>query len=217
MSAKHYGPFTDGLPIAAVERDRRLPRGIRSPAKPVGLHLYALHSGGSDERKPHQRERFRRPAPHRRVHAVSLLLLESEDAAWFRDDLTGARLAASRLAERIGPDRHRSGEITLAMSEAASNPDQARCRRGDPAAGRTDRAARRDRIPDSGRRTGNRGRVHLDARRLLNRRHHGCRPGRDRPARRHFRSALHTRTRDRDAGTVLAAKHSAPCSAEWAT
>ncbi|MFF3001051.1 ATP-binding protein [Streptomyces sp. NPDC057950] len=52
---------------------------------------------------------------------MSGLLLESEDVAWFRDDLTGTRLAASRLAERIGLDRHRSGEITLAMSEAASN------------------------------------------------------------------------------------------------
>ncbi|MFD9587587.1 ATP-binding SpoIIE family protein phosphatase [Streptomyces sp. NPDC059980] len=48
-------------------------------------------------------------------------LLESEDVAWFRDDLTGARLAASRLAERIGLGKHRSGEVTLAVSEAASN------------------------------------------------------------------------------------------------
>ncbi|MFE3268054.1 anti-sigma regulatory factor [Streptomyces sp. NPDC059215] len=97
------------------------PRGIRSPTELARLHRYALHFGGSDERKPHQRERFRRPATRRRVHAVSVLLLESEDVAWFRDDLTGARLAASRLAERIGLDRRRSGEVTLAMSEAASN------------------------------------------------------------------------------------------------
>ncbi|MFE5142447.1 ATP-binding protein [Streptomyces fagopyri] len=55
------------------------------------------------------------------MHAASVLLLESEDVAWFRDDLTGTRLAASQPAERIGLDRHRSGEITLAMPEAASN------------------------------------------------------------------------------------------------
>lgn len=36
--------------------------------------------------------------------------------AWFRDDLTG-----TRPAERIGLNRHRSGEITLAMPEAASD------------------------------------------------------------------------------------------------
>ncbi|MFE2823325.1 ATP-binding protein [Streptomyces sp. NPDC059271] len=47
--------------------------------------------------------------------------MESEDVAWFRDDLTGARLAASRLAERVGLGEHRTGEVTLAMSEAASN------------------------------------------------------------------------------------------------
>ncbi|MYS23627.1 Anti-sigma regulatory factor (Ser/Thr protein kinase) [Streptomyces sp. DvalAA-14] len=52
---------------------------------------------------------------------MNALLLESEDVAWFRDDLTGARLAASRLARRIGLSEHRAGEIALAVSEAASN------------------------------------------------------------------------------------------------
>ncbi|MET7304319.1 ATP-binding protein [Embleya sp. NPDC005575] len=52
---------------------------------------------------------------------MSVVLLESEDVAWFRDNLTGARGAASRLAERIGMNQHRAGEVALAMSEAASN------------------------------------------------------------------------------------------------
>ncbi|MFG3590126.1 hypothetical protein [Streptomyces sp. NPDC047990] len=47
------------------------------------------------------------------MQAASVLLLEGEDVAWFRDDLTG-----TRPAERIGLNRHRSGEITLAMPEA---------------------------------------------------------------------------------------------------
>ncbi|KIF71024.1 hypothetical protein HY68_24405 [Streptomyces sp. AcH 505] len=52
---------------------------------------------------------------------MSVLLLASEDVAWFRDDLAGARGAASRLAGRIGLSEQRAGEIALAVSEAASN------------------------------------------------------------------------------------------------
>ncbi|WP_331283999.1 ATP-binding SpoIIE family protein phosphatase [Streptomyces sp. H39-S7] len=52
---------------------------------------------------------------------MSFELLESEDVAWFRDDLTGARGVASRLARRIGLSEHRAGEVALAMSETASN------------------------------------------------------------------------------------------------
>lgn len=57
----------------------------------------------------------------RQAHAMSVLLLESEDVAWFRDDFTGARPGASRLAGRIGLSEHRAGEVALATSEAASN------------------------------------------------------------------------------------------------
>ena len=52
---------------------------------------------------------------------MSVLLLESEDVAWFRDSLTGARVAATRLAGRVGLSEHRAGEVALAVSEAASN------------------------------------------------------------------------------------------------
>ncbi|MCM2388107.1 ATP-binding protein [Streptomyces albipurpureus] len=52
---------------------------------------------------------------------MSLVLLESEDVAWFRDDLNAARGVASRLARRIGLGEHRVGEAVLAVSEAASN------------------------------------------------------------------------------------------------
>ncbi|QMU73389.1 ATP-binding protein [Streptacidiphilus sp. P02-A3a] len=52
---------------------------------------------------------------------MSAVLLDSEDVVWFRDDLTVARVAASRLAERIGRSAHRAGEVALAVSEAASN------------------------------------------------------------------------------------------------
>ncbi|MGW3635973.1 ATP-binding protein [Streptomyces sp. NPDC005122] len=52
---------------------------------------------------------------------MSFLLLETEDVAWLRDDLTGARGAASRLAEQVGLDEHRRGEVALAVTEAASN------------------------------------------------------------------------------------------------
>ena len=57
----------------------------------------------------------------RRAHGMSVLLLESEDVAWFRDELTGARVAASRLAGRVGLSEHRAGEVALAISETASN------------------------------------------------------------------------------------------------
>lgn len=52
---------------------------------------------------------------------MSAALLESEDVAWFRDDLTAARGAATRLARRTGLSEHRSAEVALAVSEAAAN------------------------------------------------------------------------------------------------
>jgi anti-sigma regulatory factor (Ser/Thr protein kinase) len=52
---------------------------------------------------------------------VSAVLQDCEDAAWFRDDLTGARGAAAALARRVGLSEHRAGEVTLAVSEAATN------------------------------------------------------------------------------------------------
>ncbi|MET7988918.1 ATP-binding SpoIIE family protein phosphatase [Streptomyces sp. NPDC005281] len=52
---------------------------------------------------------------------MSLLLLETEDVAWLRDNLTGARGVASRLAEQVGLDEHRRGEVALAVTEVASN------------------------------------------------------------------------------------------------
>ena len=52
------------------------------------------------------------------------LLLESEDVAWFRDELTAARGAAAALARRIGLDPQRAGQVALAVSELASNLDK---------------------------------------------------------------------------------------------
>ncbi|MET7830701.1 ATP-binding SpoIIE family protein phosphatase [Streptomyces sp. NPDC005386] len=52
---------------------------------------------------------------------MSFLLLETEDVAWLRDNLTGARGVASRLAEQVGLDEHRRGEVALAVTEVASN------------------------------------------------------------------------------------------------
>ncbi|WP_439674029.1 SpoIIE family protein phosphatase [Embleya sp. MST-111070] len=52
---------------------------------------------------------------------MSVVLLESEDVAWFRDGLAGARGAASRLATRLGLGEYRAGEVALAMSETLSN------------------------------------------------------------------------------------------------
>ncbi|MEY9930508.1 anti-sigma regulatory factor (Ser/Thr protein kinase) [Catenulispora sp. GP43] len=52
---------------------------------------------------------------------MSFLLLDTQDVAWFRDDLTGARRAAGRLAERIGLGEYRAGEVVLAVSEAVTN------------------------------------------------------------------------------------------------
>ena len=51
-------------------------------------------------------------------------LLESEDLAWFRDGPSlsvAARGAATALARRIGLSGHRSGEVALAVTEAATN------------------------------------------------------------------------------------------------
>ncbi|HEV2635785.1 MAG TPA: ATP-binding SpoIIE family protein phosphatase [Actinocrinis sp.] len=52
---------------------------------------------------------------------MNLTLLESEDVAWFRDELTAARGAAAALARRVGLSPQRSGEVSLAVSELASN------------------------------------------------------------------------------------------------
>ena len=48
-------------------------------------------------------------------------LLDCEDVAWFRDELTGARGAAAALARRVGLSVHRAGEVALAVSEVATN------------------------------------------------------------------------------------------------
>jgi anti-sigma regulatory factor (Ser/Thr protein kinase) len=52
---------------------------------------------------------------------VSVLLLQTQDVGWYRDDLTGARAAAGRLAERVGLGGHRAAEVVLAVSEVVSN------------------------------------------------------------------------------------------------
>jgi anti-sigma regulatory factor (Ser/Thr protein kinase) len=49
------------------------------------------------------------------------LLLESEDVAWFFDDPSAARGAASALARRIGLTEQRGAEIALAVTEAGTN------------------------------------------------------------------------------------------------
>ncbi|WP_327121292.1 ATP-binding protein/SpoIIE family protein phosphatase [Streptomyces sp. NBC_01341] len=51
-------------------------------------------------------------------------LLESEDVAWFRDDESlpaSTRGAAAALARRLGFDEQRCAEVSLAVSEAATN------------------------------------------------------------------------------------------------
>ncbi len=50
-----------------------------------------------------------------------LLLLDSEDVAWFRDELTAARGAAAALARRVGLDEQRAAEVALCVSEATGN------------------------------------------------------------------------------------------------
>ncbi|WP_329034888.1 ATP-binding protein/SpoIIE family protein phosphatase [Streptomyces sp. NBC_00178] len=53
-----------------------------------------------------------------------LTLLESEDVAWFRDDESlpaSTRGAAAALARRLGFDEQRCAEVSLAVSEAATN------------------------------------------------------------------------------------------------
>lgn len=52
---------------------------------------------------------------------MNVLLLETQDAAWFQSDLTGAGAAAGRLAERVGLGGHRAAEVVLAVSETASH------------------------------------------------------------------------------------------------
>jgi Histidine kinase-like ATPase domain len=77
--------------------------------------------GGCHGMRQYRHDPARGPGVRRLAHAMSVVLLENEDVAWFRDDLTGARLAASRLAVRIGLSEHRAAEVALAVSEAASN------------------------------------------------------------------------------------------------
>ncbi|MFJ4834649.1 ATP-binding SpoIIE family protein phosphatase [Streptomyces sp. NPDC088747] len=51
-------------------------------------------------------------------------ILDGEDVAWFRDGAslaTAARGAAATLARRIGLNSHRSAEVALAVTEAATN------------------------------------------------------------------------------------------------
>ena len=52
---------------------------------------------------------------------MSILLLETEDVAWFRDELTAARGAAAALARRVGLDEQRAAEVALCVSEATGN------------------------------------------------------------------------------------------------
>ena len=54
---------------------------------------------------------------------MSLQLTECEDIAWYRE-LSAARGAAAALARRVGLDEQRSGQVALAVSEAASNLDK---------------------------------------------------------------------------------------------
>ena len=51
---------------------------------------------------------------------MSPQLTECEDLAWYRE-LSAARGAAAALARRVGLDGQRSGQVALAVSEAASN------------------------------------------------------------------------------------------------
>jgi len=51
---------------------------------------------------------------------VSIPLTECEDVAWYRE-LAAARGGAAALARRVGLDEQRSGQVALAVSEAASN------------------------------------------------------------------------------------------------
>ncbi|MFC1435563.1 ATP-binding protein [Streptacidiphilus sp. N1-3] len=55
---------------------------------------------------------------------VSTSLVDSEDVAWFRDELTAARGAAAALARRTGLDEARCAEVALAVSEVATNLDK---------------------------------------------------------------------------------------------
>ena len=52
---------------------------------------------------------------------MSVALLDCEDVAWFRDELTGARGAAAALARRIGLSEHRAGEVALALQRHATS------------------------------------------------------------------------------------------------
>ncbi|WP_439673438.1 ATP-binding protein [Embleya sp. MST-111070] len=131
---------------------------------------------------------------------MSVVPLESEDVAWFRDNLVGAREAASRLAARIGMGEHRAGEVALAMSEAASNlvkhaVDGAIVLR----IVRTGQHAGIEVLAlDSGPGMADVGAAMLDGR------HPGHRPGHGRPTRGHLRPALRPRARNRNARPLLA-------------
>ncbi|WTW93307.1 ATP-binding protein [Streptomycetaceae bacterium NBC_01309] len=52
---------------------------------------------------------------------VSIHVVNSEDVAWFRDNLGSARGAAAALGRRVGLDEQRCAEVALAVSEATSN------------------------------------------------------------------------------------------------
>ena len=52
---------------------------------------------------------------------MNLTLVDSEDVAWFRDELTAARGAAAALARRTGLDENRCAEVALAVSEVVTN------------------------------------------------------------------------------------------------
>ncbi|MFE7169723.1 ATP-binding protein [Streptomyces sp. NPDC057616] len=54
----------------------------------------------------------------------SATTIDAEDVAWFRDDASlaaAARGAAATLARRLGLSSHRSAEVALAVTEAATN------------------------------------------------------------------------------------------------
>jgi anti-sigma regulatory factor (Ser/Thr protein kinase) len=55
---------------------------------------------------------------------TALQVFDHEDVEWFRDDVglaSAARGAAATLARRVGLDSHRSSEVALAVTEAATN------------------------------------------------------------------------------------------------
>ncbi len=53
--------------------------------------------------------------------ADGLALVDSEDVAWFRDRLEGARGSAAALGRRVGLGEQRTAELVLAVAELAAN------------------------------------------------------------------------------------------------